>query len=83
MSRYFLNKIIYRHLKIHRVEFKGIPPIVNDAIEIGAKVVWMQLGLVHNESARKAQIKGLKVVMNKCIKIEYMRNFKEEQSFYE
>ena len=50
----------------------AMPSIVDDAIEIGAKVVWMQLGLAHNESAEKARRAGLKVVMSKCIKIEHM-----------
>lgn len=48
-----------------------IPPVVDEAIEVGAKVVWMQLGLCHNESAEKARSAGLKVVMSKCIKIEH------------
>ena len=50
----------------------AIPPVVDDAIDIGAKVVWMQSGLAHNEAAEKARAHGLKVVMNKCIKIEHM-----------
>lgn len=48
-----------------------IPPVVDESIEIGSKVIWMQLGLCHNESANKARAAGLKVVMNKCIKIEH------------
>ena len=51
---------------------EAIPPIVDDAIEIGAKVVWMQLGIAHNQAAEKAREAGLEVVMNKCIKIEHM-----------
>jgi len=50
----------------------AMPPIVDDAIEIGAKMVWMQLGIVHNEAADKARKAGLEVVMDKCIKIEHM-----------
>ena len=53
----------------------AIPAIVDEAIAIGAKVVWMQLGLAENTSARKAQEAGLQVVMNKCIKIEHSRYF--------
>ena len=51
---------------------EAIPPVVDDAIEIGAKVVWMQLGIAHNQAAEKARVAGLEVVMSKCIKIEHM-----------
>jgi hypothetical protein len=53
----------------------AIPEIVDEAINIKAKTVWMQLGLSHNESARKAEEKGLKVVQSKCIKVEHARLF--------
>jgi predicted CoA-binding protein len=52
-----------------------IPALVDDAITIKAKVVWMQLGLVHDEAAQKARDAGLEVVMDRCIKIEYARLF--------
>jgi predicted CoA-binding protein len=52
-----------------------VPPFVDQAIEIGAKVVWMQLGIVHEESAQKARDAGLEVVMDRCMKIEYARLF--------
>lgn len=52
-----------------------VPPFVDDAIAIGAKVVWMQLGIVHEEAAQKARDAGLEVVMDRCIKIEYARLF--------
>jgi len=51
----------------------AIPPIADDAIAIGAKVLWMQLGVRHDEAARKAEAAGLKVVMNRCPKIEFGR----------
>ena len=51
----------------------AIPGIVDEAIDIGAKVVWMQLGLAENQSAHKAREAGLQVVMNKCLKIEHNR----------
>jgi len=51
----------------------AIPGIVDEAIEIGAGAVWMQLGLEHEESAQKARRAGLKVVMNKCTKTEHAR----------
>lgn len=45
--------------------------VVEDAIESNAKVIWMQLGVVHEAAAKKATDLGLTVVMDKCIKIEY------------
>ncbi|MGD2025226.1 MAG: CoA-binding protein [Methyloceanibacter sp.] len=47
--------------------------ITEDAIRIGAKVVWMQLGVRNDAAARLAEDAGLKVVMNRCPKIEYGR----------
>jgi predicted CoA-binding protein len=52
-----------------------VPPLVDDAIAIGAKVVWMQLDIVHEEAAQKARAAGLEVIMDRCIKIEYARLF--------
>ncbi len=52
-----------------------IPHFVDQAIEIGAKVVWMQLGIIHEEAAEKARAAGLEVVMDRCMKIEYARLF--------
>ncbi len=48
-----------------------IPQIVDEAIKISAKAVWMQLGLAHHESAEKARHAGLVVVQSKCTKIEH------------
>jgi uncharacterized protein len=48
-----------------RVEF--IPAIVDEAIRIGARVVWMQDGLAHNTAADKARAAGLQVVMSRCM----------------
>src|SRR5689334_25386985 len=51
----------------------AVPPIVDDAIAIGARVVWMQLGVRHDAAAAKAEAAGLEVVMNRCPKIEWSR----------
>ncbi|MBI4370223.1 MAG: CoA-binding protein [Elusimicrobia bacterium] len=49
----------------------AVPEIVDQAIKIGAKTLWLQLGIVHNEAADRAKKSGLNVVMNKCLKIEH------------
>jgi uncharacterized protein len=51
----------------------AVPEIVEDAIAIGAKTVWMQLGLVHREAAKRAREAGLMVVMDHCMKREHER----------
>lgn len=46
------------------------PPIAKEAVEIGAKVLWLQLGIVNEEAAEIAQNGGLTVIMDRCIKVE-------------
>ena len=52
-----------------------IPAIAEDAVAIGAKVLWMQLGVENAEARRKAEAAGLEVVENRCVKIEHGRFF--------
>jgi uncharacterized protein len=52
---------------------EDVPPVVDEAIAIGARVVWMQLGISCEDAAEKARKAGLEVVQNRCIAVEHQR----------
>jgi predicted CoA-binding protein len=52
-----------------------VAPIVDEAIEVGARIIWMQLGVIDEQAATTAQAAGLTVVMDRCPAIEYRRLF--------
>jgi len=71
-----------RHERIELVNcFRNsadIPPIVDEAIRIGALAVWMQLGVEHEAAADQARQAGLRVVQNRCLKIDHAQNQNHE-----
>ena len=52
---------------------EDVPSVVDSAIKVGAKVVWMQEGIVHEEAAQKAREAGLQVVMDACMRVTHRR----------
>ena len=54
---------------------EDIEPIADEAIAIGAKVLWMQIGVMNEKAAEKARKAGLEVVQDRCVKIEHGRLF--------
>ena len=85
-GRQILGRRVYPNLaeaaKDHRVEIvdvfrpsREVPEIAEQAVEIGARVLWMQLGVINHDAARRAREAGLEVVMDRCCKIEHARFF--------
>lgn len=54
---------------------EDVPAVLDEALQIGAPVFWMQLGIVNEEAAARARAAGMDVVMNRCVKIEHARFF--------
>jgi predicted CoA-binding protein len=52
---------------------EDMPPVVADAIAVGAKALWMQLGIVNDQAAATAEAAGMQVVMDRCTKVDVMR----------
>jgi len=88
-SKYIYGKLIYNHLRDIPYEYDmidifrpscAVPKIIDDALELNIKslsVIWMQLNIKNNEAASRAKDAGLKVIMDRCPKIEYARLFGE------
>jgi predicted CoA-binding protein len=55
---------------------QAVEPVVEAAIRIGARMVWMQEGVIHREAAEKARAAGLAVVMDRCILKEHRKHFR-------
>lgn len=66
-----------KHIQIDLVDvFRNsadVPPVADEAIAIGAKALWLQLGIEHPAAAEKARAAGLLVVQNKCLLVEHRR----------
>jgi predicted CoA-binding protein len=57
---------------------EDVPPVVEQAIQVGAKIVWMQETVIHAQAAAKAEAAGLKVVMDRCMMKTHQRLLGEQ-----
>jgi uncharacterized protein len=66
-----------RHVTIDLVNVfrnsEDVPPVVTEAIAVGAKAIWLQLGIEHAQAAQEATSAGLKLIQDKCLKVEQAR----------
>ena len=67
--------------KVHPIELVNVfrnsddvPPVVADAIAVGAKAIWLQLGIVNDAALQRAREAGMLTVQNRCIKVEWARH---------
>lgn len=71
-----------RHVRIDLVNCfrrsEEIAPLVEEALSIGASAIWMQLGVEDEAAARRARAAGLRVVQNRCLKIDHAQNQNHE-----
>ncbi len=70
-----------RHHRIDLVNVfrnsEDVPPIVTDAIAIGAKAIWLQMGITHTDAAEQARAAGLRVVQDQCLMVEHLRQLRQ------
>lgn len=50
-----------------------VPPVVTDAIAVGAKAIWLQMGITHASAADQARAAGLRVVQDQCLMVEHRK----------